>query len=1034
MISTIFYCCLAFSIISFLLMISLLLRSHFFEHKAPKTVAFCDLLDYATLVDEQVIALKSGALLSMYEVRLPDLSVLPDKQIAHIYELCQKALLKLIGNYCVQVDLVRSHDRDYIPFLPHNMPRDSANASHEQALALVRHFEQERAQIFAREGSFNSHLYLSITYVGVSSTTQHLEDLLNLEGNRGADARKQTLKLVAEFKSACQNVVDTLELCFKVTPLGSRDFMLPSALNTTAIGLDPNRALLVTGTDTEVEAAAHAAAAAANTGANTESVAATVSGVATGATVSGVATGATGSGVATGATGSGVATGATDLSTSRTSTTAKTADAAHSASSACASVSSAAAATDDIAVEREADVETDATTAAYVARQQEHLRHAASAPLKMATTNKEQLPPAPSREQIATQAQATATLKWEHTREGHWPYHAGLTFIHLCLTGKQHPIALPGSRCYLDAILSTDDYRHNYTPQIGDKYIAVIALEGLPTRTHEGLVNALAALPFSYRFNSRFIYFDTLKSTLLLEKYRRYWAQKSKGLIAQIFNLQHARVNQNAMDQVEQLDKAKRALDSNEVVFGSYTATLILMERDLSTLQEHTKLTIAAIEDLGLSARVETVNATEAFLGSLPGHYFENLRRPIVSQDVLIDLLPLSAPDCGDMLSPNPLYGAHASTLMQVRTKGRSSFYLNVHEQDLGNSLVIGPSGSGKSVLLAELMINLLRYPGMRVFAFDKGCSFYGLTKALGGQHITFDNSTAALCPLESLQNELDFDYALEYLQMLLRLNGVEVEPAERNELSDCLHILSVRPPKQRTLSDLHLILTSRRLKEALAPYTKRQNTHCLLDSDHNLDFNAALTTFECASIFESSQSFSLPVFKQIFHLIAQQFDGRPAAIILDEAWLMLQDETFASELITWFKTLRKFNAIVILATQSLTDLEQSPHFINLLECAKTRFYLANFDANTELLRNTYQRLGLSLKEVNLIANAEPKRDYYFVKNEQRSLFNLVLSPLELNLLSLAGDHNKELVDRLMAQYGDKFYEHLPSKPQPHVA
>ena len=97
-------------------------------------------------------------------------------------------------------------------------------------------------------------------------------------------------------------------------------------------------------------------------------------------------------------------------------------------------------------------------------------------------------------------------------------------------------------------------------------------------------------------------------------------------------------------------------------------------------------------------------------------------------------------------------------------------------------------------------------------------------------------------------------------------------------------------------------------------------------------------------------------------------------------------------------------------------------------------FYLANFDANTELLRNTYQRLGLSLKEVNLIANAEPKRDYYFVKNEQRSLFNLVLSPLELNLLSLAGDHNKELVDRLMAQYGDKFYEHLPSKPQPHVA
>ena len=66
MLTTVYYCCLAFSGLIAILMLLLLWRSHFFLTPASHNAALCDLLDYATLADENVIVLKSGALLSLY--------------------------------------------------------------------------------------------------------------------------------------------------------------------------------------------------------------------------------------------------------------------------------------------------------------------------------------------------------------------------------------------------------------------------------------------------------------------------------------------------------------------------------------------------------------------------------------------------------------------------------------------------------------------------------------------------------------------------------------------------------------------------------------------------------------------------------------------------------------------------------------------------------------------------------------------------------------------------------------------------------
>lgn len=803
-----FNACLIATALCFLVSMMLLLRSRVVTTPASAKAATSDLMDYATLFDDEVVVLKTGALLSCFELKVPDMSHLSDSQIAQIYALNQKALLKLGSNYCLQVDILRNKDHSYLPKV-------------ESTNQVVQDIEQRRAQSFTQQGSLVSRIVLSLTYMGTNEHSRSLEHLV-LQDFSTQDHSQEALKLIAAFKASCQVVVDTLEHNMQVHPLSAQDGLL--------------------------------------------------------------------------------------------------------------------------------------------------------------------------------------------------------SFINQCWCAQDKKIAPVQRPTYLDNVLGNYDLICGDTLKVGSKLISVLAIEGLPAVSHEGMLNTLATLPFCYRYNTRFIYFDQFKSRTMLDKYRRFWAQKSKGIMAQLLNLEHARVNQNALDQIKDIDEATRALDNNEVIFGSYTATMILADEQWESLINKTKQAIKAIERTGLSVRVETLNAPDAFLGSQPGHFFENLRRPIVSQDVLLDLIPLSLPVTGERNCPNVMYGPKRSPLMQVRTKGQGCYYLNLHSQDIGNTLVVGPTGAGKSVFLGELILNLSRYRDMRLFVFDKGYSFYALTKALQGAHLTFNNSKALLCPLRNLESELDRDYALSFLELILKLNNYTLSPQDKNELSECLTILQGKSPHERSLSDLHLTLASRHLKEALAPYTRVNTQHSILDSDDNLALNNSLTTFECADIFKSSPAFALPVLKQVFHLIESQFDGHPGAIILDEAWLMLQNEHFANELIKWFKTLRKFNVMVILATQSLSDLQSSPYFLNLLECAPSRVYLPNYDAANELLHSTYQTMGLSDAEISKLTTAVPKKDYYFVKNDQRIMVNLQLSAEELNLLSFAGDFQVPTIDQFYERFGPLFY------------
>src|SRR3546814_20036074 len=67
-----------------------------------------------------------------------------------------------------------------------------------------------------------------------------------------------------------------------------------------------------------------------------------------------------------------------------------------------------------------------------------------------------------------------------------------------------------------------------------------------------------------------------------------------------------------------------------------------------------------------------------------------------------------------------------------------------------------------------------------------------------------------------------------------------------------------------------------------------------------------------------------LPVLTYLFHRLEDRFDGRPTLLILDEAWVYLDNPVFAARIREWLKVLRKKNVSVVFATQSLADIAGS--------------------------------------------------------------------------------------------------------------
>lgn len=605
-----------------------------------------------------------------------------------------------------------------------------------------------------------------------------------------------------------------------------------------------------------------------------------------------------------------------------------------------------------------------------------------------------------------------------------------LTYLHACVSTKTHLVETPQTPAYLDAFLTDDDFQGGLVPRLGQSYIRTISVRAYPATSSPGLLDRLNELGVGYRWVCRYLPLDKEDARRAVTALRKRWFAKRKGVMALLKEAITREPSEledpDAAAKSQDADAALAILGGDYASIGYFTPTVTLMDPDPDNLARRVREVEAAINRAGFVCKVEDVNAVEAWLGSLPGQAYGDLRRPLVSSLNLCDMMPMSAiwpgPTRNDHLSAECAKAGHSGDqppLMVTRTAGATPFRLDLHQGDVGHTMVVGPTGSGKSVLLNTLATQWLRYPKAQVFFFDKGASSRAATLLTGGKfhYLAGERSEMAFAPLADIDTPAERAWAQEWLHDLILAQGVRVTPSIAHEIWTALGNLSVGPREQRTLTLLAAIIQSQEVKAALKPFTLEGPHGHLLDANENPSSSAHWQTFEMADLMANKTALA-PVLTFIFRTLERRFDGRPTLLILDEAWLFLDQGAFAAKIREWLKTLRKVNVSVVFATQSLADIARSQIAPALIESCPTRIFLSNPDARTPQILGLYEGFGLNAQQIQIISNATPKRDYYYQSGTGNRLFELGLGPLALATVAASSPGDHQLLDALLEKHG----------------
>ncbi|RJE87203.1 conjugal transfer protein TrbE [Paracoccus onubensis] len=598
-----------------------------------------------------------------------------------------------------------------------------------------------------------------------------------------------------------------------------------------------------------------------------------------------------------------------------------------------------------------------------------------------------------------------------------------LTYLHSTISTNRQRVRIPEVPMHLDALLADQPLVGGLEPRLGGHHLRVLTITGFPGATTPGILDDLNRLAFPYRWSARAILMDKTDATRLLTKIRRQWFAKRKSIAAILkevmTNEQSTLVDSDAANKAADADMALQELGADSAGMAYVTASVTVWDEDANRADEKLRLAEKLIQGRDFTAMPETVNAVDAWLGSLPGHAYANIRQPPISTLNLAHMIPLSAVWAGEgrdaHLDDVPVFYA--------RTEGATPFRFSLHVGDVGHTLVVGPTGAGKSVLLALMALQFRRYERSQVFAFDFGGSIRAAALAMGGDWHDLgggltesEEASISLQPLARISEPHERAWAADWLTAILMREGIPIAPEVKEHLWTALTSLASAPVSERTLTGLVVLLQANDLKQALRPYCIGGAYGRLLDAEFEYLGSSDVQAFEIEGLVGTGAAPA--VLSYLFHRIGDRLDGRPTLLIIDEGWLALDDEGFADQLREWLKTLRKKNASVIFATQSLSDIDSSVIAPAIIESCPTRLLLPNERAIEPQILRVYRRFGLNERQIEILARATPKRDYYCQSRRGNRLFELGLSEVGLALCAASSKSDQTLISGILAEHG----------------
>jgi len=598
-----------------------------------------------------------------------------------------------------------------------------------------------------------------------------------------------------------------------------------------------------------------------------------------------------------------------------------------------------------------------------------------------------------------------------------------LSYLHSNISDKRFPVKVNHDKYVTDYICDTD-VLGGREMKLGEKYIKLVTILDFPPMSTPGVFDVFNNMDIEYRWVSRYICLSKMDAMEELKNFLMRWNQQIKSFWTQVREAVLKEKLNDAIDETAVMNKddvsvAMQELGQDAVSYGYYTMTMMVSDDNKDRCTDKANRILEAVNSLGYCGYIETDNSMEAWWGSIPGCYRANIRRPIVNSLNFCHLAPVTSIWPGDRRNEY----LKGPVLLYTDTNGFTPFRLSLHVGDVGHTMICGPSGSGKSVLLNTLEAHFLKYPDSNVFIFDKAASSRALTLAVGGNFYNIAAEGAgelSFQPLARIDDEQEIKWSKEWILAYLKQKNIEITPAKDNFVWKALRSLKEFPEEQRSISTFCEMVQDQEIRQALIPLTMKGSYGKLFDNTKDVSGKGRWQVYEMETLM-STPAIVPAALDYLFHRIESRLKDAvgPSLILLDECWLFFDNEAFKQKLREYFKDMRKKNTSIIFATQNLSDLANKPELLNtVMDNCPNRIYLANKNARTAQNRELYKIFDCNDKQIDIIASMTPKQDYYYSSEKGNRIFRLALQPVEIPFVTATAKQDQQAMNRILAEHG----------------
>ncbi|AZL15807.1 VirB4 family type IV secretion/conjugal transfer ATPase [Rickettsiales endosymbiont of Stachyamoeba lipophora] len=541
----------------------------------------------------------------------------------------------------------------------------------------------------------------------------------------------------------------------------------------------------------------------------------------------------------------------------------------------------------------------------------------------------------------------------------------------------------------------------------GSKYAGIVSIKEYGPKTMSGMLDGFLQMPFEFVLTQSFNFINRQVAITKMQMQQNRMIQAGDKAITQIAEITAA------------LDMAM----GGDIGFGEHHLTVMCIDDSLKSLENSIAMAAVEISNTGCIPIREKVNLEPCFWGQLPGN------DAFIVRKATINTLNLAGFNSFHNFPVGKAKENHWGEYVTIfDTTSGTPYYFNFHLRDVGHTLIIGPTGAGKTVLMNFLCAQAQKFK-CRMFFFDKDRGAEIFIRALGGVYnVISPGGGCNFNPLKLPDTSQNRTFLLDLLKLLVTVNNEPLTSEDIALLNSAINGTYKLAAHDRKFSNIAAFLGIEKpgsIASRFAMWHGNGSHAKVFDNDNDsLDFTKSkVFGFEMAELLKDSISLA-PVLSYVFHKINISLDGTPTMIVLDEAWALIDNPVFAPKIKDWLKVLRKLNTFVIFATQSVEDASKSQISDTLIQQTATQIFLPNLKA-TDVYRSSFM---LSEREYALIKTTDPSSRFFLVKQGTDAVVARINLSGMTDIINVLSGRSETilLLDEIRKEVGDNPEDWLP--------